>query len=1001
MSLLLVLAIGLQLGSIAFTLAHDHGHHHDHHHKHPHHKEANKPHTYIDTAKPDGYTYAPAPVYYSEMPTYISVKTQTHYTLTNFYAPNLPVNPNPNIYTNDYKVPPMYAPAATTPSSDPTGSYPVHSSDLPYSQLDDYYTTGAAISTTISSISIYINGYTPVSPEEETQSQSPAAAYTPNAPTGHDSPAPAPQSIPSPAYSDYNDYPKMDASSQHQSSSQHDRDRDFLEAKCTWDGVQIPDPEEINPVPTYKHKRPPHKIPQPGPIDRDIQALVGKLGLKEKIGQMTQIEVGQLLDCNGELNVTAVQYWIEEWGVGSFLGTPANHGGKYQWYSAKKFSELTDSVQKIALEYGPKLPIIWGLDSVRGANFIKGAAMFPAGIATAASFNTSLAYDAGRITAKDTRAAGVHWAFAPVSDLSVNKLWPRVYENFGEDPELSARMTAASIRGYQGNYKHDRSRVAACMKHFTGYGYPFDGQDRSNRHIAEHEMLEYYIPPFKAAIDAGVATSMESYGVVNGVPMAMSHRYLQEILRDQLGFKGTLVSDFGEINSQASTYFTARDIRQATWATLNRTSVDMSMVPEDDSFSQTTLDLVKEGYITEARIDESVARILQLKKDLGLFSQPFADPDLLNKVGSAQDVEASRDSVRESVTLLKNKDGVLPLKPAERILYIGPTLNSTRFMGGGWNVFWQGPTDEEGDAVYQGFGDTILDGIKRVTGTEPLYFEGTDIYGSELVDVGPITEAARLADKIVVGLGESPYAEIEGDIGNLRLPQNQLNLVYTVAEASHKPIVVVLVEGRPRILDAVANVADGIVQAYLPGTYGGLPIAEILFGKVNPSGRLPYTYPAFESQASTTIWQPSFSDYNPQWAFGFGLGYSRIEYSNITVSSNSLKVGKPITISLNVTNHGPYAQKEALLLFTNQEYRFDMAPEHMRLRDFAKVGLAVGEMEQISFQLSAEQMGFWDSELKKRIEPSPLNIYINPYTQANIATQVQLDVDPDFILAQA
>ncbi|KAJ2880819.1 hypothetical protein FB639_002751, partial [Coemansia asiatica] len=758
--------------------------------------------------------------------------------------------------------------------------------------------------------------------------------------------------------------------------SQDKQDPSSEQVKCTWDGVKTLDPEQLNPVPKYEFNKPPHKQPNPGPIDHDIQVLTSKLTLKQKIGQMTQLHVGMLMDSNGELDVKAVKYWIDDWGVGSFLETPSNRGGKYLFYSAKQYSMVTDAVQKLALEYGPRIPVIWGLDSVRGANYVKGAVIFPAGIATAATFNPSFAYDAGRIAAKDTRAAGVHWAFAPISDLTVNKLWPRVYENFGEDPYLSSKMTTASISGYQGDYKSDRSRVAACVKHFIGYGSPVDGQDRSNRYIAKHELLEYHVPPFKAAIDAGVATAMESYGVINGVPVVTSQYYLQELLREQLGFDGMLVTDWGEINGQATMYYTAKDISQATMATLNRTSVDMSMVAEDGSFGQTMLDLVNNGYISEARIDESVARILQLKKDLGLLSHPFTDPDLMATVGSAQDVEVARNAVRESVTLLKNKDGVLPLKSTERILYIGPTLNSTRYMGGGWNVRSQGPTDEVGDSVYEGFGDTILGGIEKVTGAAPLYFEGTDIHGSELIDIESIIEAAKLADKIVVGLGETSYAEYRGNIGNMRLPQNQLNLVYTVASASCKPIVVVLVEGRPRILDNVANVADGIVQAYLPGTYGGLPIAEILFGKVNPSGRLPYTYPASESQASTTIWQPSFSTYNPQWAFGFGLGYSHIEYSNIAVTSTTLKVGQPITVSLNVKNNGPYAQKETVLLLTNQEYRFDMAPEHMRLRDFVKVDLAVGETRQISFQLSAEQMGFWDTTLKKRIEPSPLNIYI-------------------------
>ncbi|KAJ2470102.1 hypothetical protein GGI02_003150, partial [Coemansia sp. RSA 2322] len=392
----------------------------------------------------------------------------------------------------------------------------------------------------------------------------------------------------------------------------------------------------------------PQNPPAPGSIDPDIMHMVHRLSLKEKIGQMTQIQVGQLIDCNGELNRTAVEYWIGEWKVGSFLETPANHGGKYNWYSPRTFSAFTDAVQKIALERGSKIPVIWGLDSVRGANYVKGGTIFPVGIATAATFNPRFAYDAGRIAAKDTRAAGVHWAFAPVLDLAVNKLWSRTYENFGEDPYLSSQMGVASVNGYQGDYKHDRSRVAACMKHFVGYGYPFDGSDRANRHIAAHELLEYYVPSFKAAIDAGVATAMESYGVVNGEPVVMSHYYLQTLLREQLGFNGMLVTDWAEINGQATNYRTADSIGQATWATLNRTSVDMSMVTDDESFAATTFELVSQGAIPESRLDESVARILQLKKDLGLFESPFADPKLQDTVGSEQDVEAARNSVRES-----------------------------------------------------------------------------------------------------------------------------------------------------------------------------------------------------------------------------------------------------------------------------------------------------------------------------------------------------------------
>ncbi|PIA12918.1 putative lysosomal beta glucosidase, partial [Coemansia reversa NRRL 1564] len=678
------------------------------------------------------------------------------------------------------------------------------------------------------------------------------------------------------------------------------------------------------------------------------------LSIEEKVGQMTQIQVGQVIGCDGKLNETAVEYWIGKWKVGSFLETPGNHGGEFSWYSPKNFADITDSIQQIALKTGPKLPIIWGLDSVRGANYVKGGTIFPSGTSTAATFNQQLAYEAGRITAKDTRAAGVHWAFGPVLDLSVNKLWSRTYENFGEDPYLSSQMSAASVKGLQGDYKNDRSRVAACMKHFIGYGYPFDGSDRANRHISTHELLEYYVPPFQAAIDAGSATAMESYGVVSGEAVMLSHYYLTQLLRKQLGFEGMLVTDWAEINSQADIYATAQNRSHATQIALQRTSVDMSMVADDESFMQATVEFVKKGIISEARLDESVARILQLKKDLGLFDTPFADRSLAETVGSLQDIETARDTARESITLLKNYNGMLPLSKSDKVLFIGPTLNSTRYMGGGWNVHWQGPSDEEGDTVYQGFGDTVIKGVEQVTGTIPKYMKAVDINGTSFIDIDKVIAAAKGVDKIVIGLGEYTYAENLGNINELLLPQKQLDLVAMVASKAKKPIAVVLIEGRPRRLGNVPKIADAILDAYLPGAYGGLPIAEILYGNVNPSGRLPITYPATEAQASSTIWQSSYVDYSPQWPFGYGLGYSKLVYSNLTLSSNTLKMGTPITAKVTVTNHGPYFQKEVVQLYTRQKFRVGYAPDLYRLRAFEKVNLDVGESKTITMKLAAE-----------------------------------------------
>ncbi|KAJ2725059.1 hypothetical protein GGI07_001527 [Coemansia sp. Benny D115] len=760
--------------------------------------------------------------------------------------------------------------------------------------------------------------------------------------------------------------------------------------KCTWDGTQVLDDTHWDPAKSYQYNQYSGPVVGPGAIDQDITDMLKKMTVEEKVGQMTQIEVGQLVDCNGKLNTTAVEYWIDKWKVGSFLETPGNHNGYYSWYSAKKFADFTDAVQKIALKKGSKIPVIWGLDSVRGANYVKGATIFPAGTSTAATFDPKFAYDAGRIAAKDTRAAGAHWAFAPILDIAVNKLWARTYENFGEDPYLSSQMAKSSIQGYQGDYKHDRSRVAACFKHFIGYGYPFDGRDRANRHIAANELLEFYVPPFKAAIDAGAASGMESYGTINGESVVLSNYYLKKLLRKQLGFKGMLVTDWAEINSQVDTYHTAKDQAQAVRIALLSTSNDMSMVADDESFTRIATEVVKNGTIPVSRLDESVGRILQLKKDLGLFEAPFADRRLANTVGSAQDVEAARNAVRESVTLLKNDNKMLPLKRHDKVLFVGPTLNSTRYMAGGWNVHWQGPSDKEGDSVYQGFGDTVLEGIERVTGSKPKYMPGVDIDGESLIDISGVIRAAKKADKVVIGLGEHTYAELLGDIPSLALPANHIQLVQTIAKAAKKPIAVVLIQGRPRGLGNIPEVADAIVNAYLPGAYGGLPIAEILYGKVNPSGRLPITYPANEAQASYTIWQPSYPAYDPQWAFGFGLGYSEIAYSNFAVSNTTLSPGFPVTVSVSVTNRGSYAQRETVMAFTHQQYRLSYAPEHYRLRAFTKVDLAAGETKTVSLSIAAEDIAFWDRDLNRRIEIGTLNIAINPYTQKNIVSAVEL-----------
>ncbi|KAG2173851.1 hypothetical protein INT43_005271 [Umbelopsis isabellina] len=741
---------------------------------------------------------------------------------------------------------------------------------------------------------------------------------------------------------------------------------------------QILDDTPINPVDTYEL---PHVegYAKPGDkIDDDILEMVKKLSLKEKIGQMTQIEIGKLMDKDGFLDLKQVEYWVNEWKVGSFIDSPGNHGGKYQVYSPQRFTEVVESIQKVALENGPKIPMIYGIDSVHGANYINGATLFPQPTSTAATFNPSHAYEAGRIAAKDTRAVGIPWIFCPCMDLNTEKIWSRNYENYGEDPYLASRMSVASVQGLQGNYKKDRNRVAACMKHWIGYGRPNNGKDRGSTWIPDNYLLEYFVPPFQAASDAGVASAMESFSDINGQPVPTSEFYVESLLRQHVGFKGLIVTDWGDLWRLYQDHQTAKEPYDATWQSIKNTSLDISMVPDNEKFSEALLHLVESDRISVERIDESVARVLQLKKDVGLFEQPYADKSLHSTVGSKQDVQLAIAAARESVTLLKNQDSALPLKKEDKIVVVGPTGNNISYQNGGWSLRWQGSLGN--DEYYGGRGITIVDGIEKVTGTRPQHVRGPDIDGKwSQEDRDEVVEAVQDADKVIVTLGENTYAEFGGNVDDLTLPEGQLELVRLIKEASKAQIITVLVQIRPRLLKDIPSLSSAVVNAYLPGSWGGLAIAEILYGEVNPSGRLPFTYPKHGSQSSVTYWQGIYnyfninggeeSYYNPEYPFGYGFGYSKITYSDIELSSSTLDLeGSPLEVSVKVKNEGPQAAKEPVLLYVNQHTRPGYTPDAYRLRAFDKIDLEVGEEKTVKFELSTKDVEYFKRDLKQHAD---------------------------------
>ncbi|PVV04026.1 hypothetical protein BB560_001481 [Smittium megazygosporum] len=725
-------------------------------------------------------------------------------------------------------------------------------------------------------------------------------------------------------------------------------------------------------------------------IDDDMIELMNTLTLEEKVGQMFQVHAGMLLGCDGLLNITAAEEWFDKWKIGSFLETFANQGGRWDISSPQRWANLTNTIQQLALTRGSKIPIIWGLDSIRGANYIKGATMFGTPHSVAASFNREHAYVCGKVTAKDTRAAGVQWAFAPVADLNVNKLWSRNFENFGEDPYLASEMVKNSVKGFQGNYKKDRTRVAASIKHFFAYGAPVNGKDQEPRSIPMNELLEFYAPAFEAAFGAGAATVMEAYGTLNGQEVVSSRNILRDLLRDRMGFHGMMVTDWGEINAQYYKHRTAFSVSDAVFQSMNNTSIDMSMVASDTSFAESLIGLVKNGSIPMSRIDESVGRLLQLKKDLGLFEQPYSDLSLIDTVGSAQDVEASRQAARESLVLLKNEEDFLPLKPEEKVLFIGPNINSTRFMSGGWNIHWQGPSDLEGDVVYDGYGDTILLGVEKVTGNKVNWVTGYDIDGKMKDNYDVVVRMARKADKVIFGFGERTTTEIPGDINTLNLPKDQYKLVERVALETKTPFALLLVQNRPFILGELSGYADAILNCNLPGPYGGLPIAEALYGKFSPSGRMPYTYPKMEYQNRVTYFTPIWNEYDPEFAFGTGFGYNNITYSDVTVSSKDLYKGKPINVSITATNVGSLPQLEPVIMYTTQLIRREYVPERLRLRAFDKKLINPGQSVSFDFTLSAEEMMFWNVDLERILAEGPVNITINAGNENAKVTTINL-----------
>jgi len=723
-----------------------------------------------------------------------------------------------------------------------------------------------------------------------------------------------------------------------------------------------------------------HSISSPE-IESKISDLLDKMSVVEKVGQTCQITLDALLERDSFGNAIEpliidpkkIQEAIIEYGVGSIL----NVGG--HTLRLDEWEYVMNHVHGPYLDKKSKTPIIYGIDAIHGVNYTIGGTLFPQEIGLAATWNPELALQFGEVTAYETRASGIHWNFSPVLDLGRQPLWSRTFETLGEDPFLASEMGKAIINGYQGENGVDSEHVAACLKHFVGYSNPMSGRDRTPAWIPEKYMEELYFPPFKAAVDEGALTVMINSGIVNGIPGHQNYHLLTEVLKEDWGFEGFAVSDWEDFNLLKSVHRTAKTNKEGIIMAINA-GLDMSMVPygpQYQEYCKLMIEAVKEGSITLERLDDAVRRILRVKLILGLYEKEMNQAKSYTDFGSKKHHEIALNSALESITLLKNED-ILPLQKDQKVLVSGPTSDNLIFLNGAWTHTWQG--DNVKFNTQGRF--TIREELEQILGAENcLFSQGAELFNingyeaTQLVDIKDFKSKAAQSDVILLCLGEYPSTEKPGDIRSLNLNPEQIELA-KIAHETGKPVVLVLVEGRPRIIrDAVEN-SSAIVQAYLPGDFGAKALSKLLFGEANFSGKLPYSYPKYDGQIEFYDHPRSvdrhksdgFTAYDPQWDFGFGLSYTNYEYSNLSFDKSEISQRDSIIVSVTIENTGDMDGMEAVQMYISDHFA-SLVPNGKTLKSFNKISLKAGEQTTIQFVISHEDLefvnaeGIWVSEL--------------------------------------
>ena len=720
-----------------------------------------------------------------------------------------------------------------------------------------------------------------------------------------------------------------------------------------------------------------------------VESILSEMTLKEKVGQMTQITLSHFLksDSNGvkepfRIDTNLLKKALVDYHVGSIL----NSGGHAN--SLEKWHEIISTIQNMASnETRLQVPVLYGIDAIHGANYTQNATLFPQQIGQAATWNPEISRNIGTITAYETRASGIPWNFSPVLGLGREASWPRFWETFGEDVHLASVMGKALSEGYQGSsLSDDSTRVAACIKHYVGYSVPNSGKDRTPASISERELREYFLPPFEASIKAGAKTVMVNSAEISGTPVHADKYLLTDILKEELNFDGLVVSDWSDIHYLHNRHKVAATQKEAVKMAVNA-GIDMSMVPESYDFFEYLVELVEAGEVPEERINDAVRRILRVKLQLGLFEKPFTDYKNYPKFASQEFSSFNLHAAEESMTLMKNINNVLPLNKNANVLVTGPTANSMTALNGGWSYTWQGKQTDK----YIEENNTILESIQKKIGKQNVnYVPGSDF--DKAVNIEQASNAAQKADHIVLCLGEDAYCEKPGDINDLYLPEAQKELAMQIA-ATGKPVTLVLVEGRPRLISKFEEQMDGILMAYLPGNRGGDAIANILFGDVNPSGKLPFTYPKYPNALETYDRKhtenlgegENETSFNPQFEFGHGLSYTDFIYSNLQISDSAISKGNPIDITVKVKNEGARKGKETIMLYISDHYA-SITPSVKRLKRFKKITLGTGEEETVGFTMNKEDLAFIGKNNNQKTEKGKFTISIG-----NLETQIKLE----------